>query len=146
MLYVILDCSLGNARNPFRSSTSKKTQQSALAKVLIECGANVNSQDTDNWTPLHFASKFGYLDAARLLLDHGADANALNNNHLTPMNLASSEHGHPEIVQLLLRCGANHDAVDTKSLIGCITNVNSQDTHNQRLLHLAPKFRDREFW
>jgi ankyrin repeat protein len=102
MVYVILNFSFGNVRNPFRTSTLpvEKKERSNLAKVLIEHGANVNSQDTDNWTPLHFASKDGYVDAARLLLDHGADANALDNNNVTPFHLAS-RYGHLEIVQLL---------------------------------------------
>jgi ankyrin repeat protein len=60
-----------------------------LAKVLIEYGANVNSQDMNNQMPLHFASKYGYLDTAQLLLDHGADPNAPDNNNMTPLHLAS---------------------------------------------------------
>jgi ankyrin repeat protein len=95
-------------RNPFGS---REKGCSDLAKALIECGANVNSQDASSQTPLHFASKFGYLDSARLLLDQGADLNALDNNHVTPLHLAS-EHGHLEIVQLLLLRGANHDSRD----------------------------------
>jgi ankyrin repeat protein len=94
-----------------RTSTSGNKERSNLAKVLIELGANVNSQDTDNRTPLHFASKDGYVDAARLILDHGADANALDNDHMTPLHLAS-EWAHLGILQLLLIRGANHDSRD----------------------------------
>jgi ankyrin repeat protein len=97
--------------------TSFTTDFSDLVKVLIECGANVNSQDMNNRTPLHCASEFGYLDTARLLLDHGADANALDNNHVTPIHLAS-QHGYLEIVQLLLLCGADHDCRDKDA---CLT-------------------------
>jgi hypothetical protein len=110
-LYVILDFSLGNTRNPFRSSTLKEKERSDLANVLIKCGTNVNLQDMNNRTPLHFASQFGRHYTARLLLDHGADANALDNNHVTPLHLAS-QHGHLEIVQLLLLRGANLDSRD----------------------------------
>jgi ankyrin repeat protein len=122
-LYVTVDFSLGNARNPFRSWNFELNEKersdlakmcSDLAKVLIECGANVNSQDMNNWTPLHFASKSGYLGTAQLLLDHGADANALDNNHVTPIHLAL-QHGHLEIAQLLLLHGANQDSRDKDS-------------------------------
>jgi ankyrin repeat protein len=88
--------------------TLKIKERSDLAKFFIECGANVNSQDKNNRTPLHFASKYGYLDTVRLLLDHGADLNALDKNNLAPFHLAL-RHKHLEIVQLLLH-GANHDA------------------------------------
>jgi ankyrin repeat protein len=142
-LYGILNFSLGNARIPFRPSIFKEEPReercSDLAKVLIECGANVNSQDMNNSTPLHFASNIGYLDSARLLLDHGADPNALDNNHVTPLHLAS-ERGHLEIVQLLLLHGANHDADVANTLIERVPNVNSQDTNNQMPLHFASKF------
>jgi ankyrin repeat protein len=60
-----------------------------FAKVLIECGANVNLQDVNNQMPLHLASKYGYLDTAQLLLDNGADPNAPDNNNMTPLHLAS---------------------------------------------------------
>jgi ankyrin repeat protein len=114
----------------------KNKERSDLAKVLIECGTNVNSQDVDNRTPLHFASEFGYLDAVRLLLDHGADPNALNKNNLAPFHLAL-RHKHLEIVQLLRLHGANHDPDVAKARV---PNVNSQDTNNQRPLHFASKF------
>jgi ankyrin repeat protein len=102
-------------------STLEKNKRSYLAKVLIERGANINSQDKYKRTPLHFASEFGYLYVALLLLNHGADENALDNNHVTPLHLAS-QHGHLEIVQLLLLRGSNH---------------NSQDKYAQTALHLV---------
>jgi ankyrin repeat protein len=82
---------------------------SACANVLIECGANVNSQDTNNQTPLHLASANGYLKVAQLLLDHGADVEAQDKYEMTSLHLAS-QYGHQEIVRLLLHHGANHDA------------------------------------
>jgi ankyrin repeat protein len=108
--------------NPFRlvcrsalgSSTVENEVLSNLAKVFIEHGANVNLQDTNNKSPLHFALEYGYLDTARLLLDHGADPNALDNDHMTPLHLAS-ERGHLEIVQLLLLRGANRDSRDKEA-------------------------------
>jgi ankyrin repeat protein len=95
---------------PLRWSWSQEEGSCArLAEVLIKCGTNVNSQDTNNQMPLHFASKYGYLVTARLLLNHGADVNALDNNKMTPLHLAS-QYKHLNIVQLLLHHGANHDA------------------------------------
>lgn len=35
------------------------TDNELIANLLIENGANVNSIDTDNWTPLHKSAEFG---------------------------------------------------------------------------------------
>jgi len=45
---------------------------------LLKCGADGNTRDKDNSTPLHEASACGYLDAAQTLLSAGADVNTLD--------------------------------------------------------------------
>jgi len=39
------------------------------AKLLIMCGADINSRDKELWTPLHIASAFSRLDLIQLLLE-----------------------------------------------------------------------------
>ena len=39
------------------------------AKLLITCGADINSRDKELWTPLHIASAFSRLDLIQLLLE-----------------------------------------------------------------------------
>jgi len=60
------------------------------AKLLVECGANVQVQNNNGQTLLHLASKGGYHDTLRLL-GRGADVDAQDGNHSTPLHLASSQ-------------------------------------------------------
>ena len=48
----------------------------AIAKLLIEKGADVNAQGGDYKTALHAASLRGHEAIARLLIEKGADVNA----------------------------------------------------------------------
>jgi len=43
-----------------------------FVRCLIEHGADVNSEDEDNWTALLFAAKEGHDEIVSELLDHGA--------------------------------------------------------------------------
>ncbi len=43
---------------------------------LLLCGAQVNSLDCRNRTPLHLAAWYGHEDTVQLLLEHGADFKA----------------------------------------------------------------------
>jgi len=42
--------------------------QADMMKLLLENGANVDSRDTELWTPLHAAATCGYLQLCRLLI------------------------------------------------------------------------------
>jgi ankyrin repeat protein len=42
--------------------------------MLIECGADLTTQNNYGWTPLHFASQMGHI-----LLEHGANSGAHDN-------------------------------------------------------------------
>eukprot|EP00755_Sulcionema_specki_P002629 Sspe_Gene.118946::Locus_113564_Transcript_1_1_Confidence_1.000_Length_757::g.118946::m.118946 len=46
----------------------------AIARLLIDNGADVNQQDAEHWNALHYACFSGHADIARLLLQHGCDA------------------------------------------------------------------------
>ena len=43
------------------------------AKVLLDCGADVNVQDKYGWTALMMASRWGHTECVKLLIDRGAD-------------------------------------------------------------------------
>jgi ankyrin repeat protein len=75
--------------------------------------ATVNSYAYDGWTPLHLASFFGHLDAARALLDAGADVNAVSRNGLanTPLHAAAAGR-HADVALLLIEWGASGTALD----------------------------------
>ena len=59
-----------------------------LARRLLERGADVNAQNTDNETSLHLASRLQLLEMVGLLLKHGADVDVKNSKGKSPLQLA----------------------------------------------------------
>jgi len=53
---------------------------------LLEHGANLNVQDNDGRTPLHYAVENCHVDVARVLFDHGADPTIRDNEGMTPLD------------------------------------------------------------
>ena len=96
-------------------------------RVLLNHGANVNTENVRGETPLHIVSRGQYdsqddgVSVVQLLLGRGANVNAQDKDHMTPLHLASYS-GKLDIVQVLLRHGAS---VNTKGELG------------QTALHLA---------
>ena len=82
---------------------------------LLESGANPNikdpTYDEDAWTPLLYASSYGFYEVSNLLLDYGADPNIPDDWGQTPLMWASYK-GHEEIVRLLLESGADPNIKD----------------------------------
>jgi len=62
-------------------------------------------------TPLHIATRHGYLDMARLLVKHGAELEARDLRGDTPLHLAS-RFNQVALLEFLLRSGANVNAYD----------------------------------
>jgi ankyrin repeat protein len=77
----------------------------AIMRRLLEHGADPNICDDNHTTPLHRASSYGLLDAARLLLSYGAKVDEKDKEGMTPFELAASE-GHVEMTKLLVEHGA----------------------------------------
>jgi ankyrin repeat protein len=76
-----------------------------MVKEAINNGSDVNETDDEGRTPLHAASKEGYLEIVEILLEQGADKTRLNKEGLLPIHLAA-KNGHESIVALLK--GADH--------------------------------------
>lgn len=75
----------------------------ALAKVLIEKGADVNKT---GWAPLHYAATKGHISIMRLLLQNHAYIDAESPNKTTPLMMASM-YGTFDAVKLLVEEGAD---------------------------------------
>ncbi|KAN0141504.1 Ankyrin repeat-containing domain protein [Lactarius tabidus] len=94
-------------------SRSRHNSQGAhAALVLLERGADVNSQRKNNWTPLHVASYYGNLELIRLLLGYGAKADTECDNGENPLHKVSyGKYKHPEdgvsVAGLLLKHGVD---------------------------------------
>ena len=80
----------------------------AMVTALIEAGADVNSPDPDySHTALFWASAKGNKNSVKLLLAQpGIKLDAINTDGNTAL-MAAAEHGHTEIVEMLLKAGAN---------------------------------------
>ena len=71
-----------------------------VALYLIKAGANINLQDEDLFTPLHFACMFSTMEVIEALLTKGADFNVKNNKMGTALDIAKARNS-PDILALL---------------------------------------------
>ena len=55
---------------------------------LIQAGANVNAEDDEKDTPLHYAVNIGNIDVVKALLKAGADPDAENSRRMNPLMIA----------------------------------------------------------
>ena len=106
------------ARNHEGSSAldlAAKAGHVALIEALIGGGADVNSMDGDGRTALMFAVEANRASAVDALLTAGADAEAhLHGETWTSLH-AAAEDTQAEVVQVLLRHGANVHAEDVEN-------------------------------
>lgn len=49
-----------------------------IYRILLQCGADIDSQDVDGWTPLHAAAHWGHKDACQILSEHLSDMDSKN--------------------------------------------------------------------
>jgi ankyrin repeat protein len=72
----------------------------AVARLLVEAGADPGSVQAGGYTPLHAAAAGGDAALARLLIAHGADPARPADDRRTPADLAR-ERGHPKLAAWL---------------------------------------------
>ena len=80
-------------------------------KVLVELGADKESNDIRLHKPLHKASCKGHIGVMKQLLDHGANIESVNENEEKPLHYAA-EHNQAKAIKLLIERGANIEAED----------------------------------
>ena len=87
-----------------------ETKQVAVARVLIENGANVNATHSLDGTPLHKAAIRGPVEMVELLMKAGADIHARSiRNGPTPLHSAAMS-GNADIVRMLIKAGSKVDS------------------------------------
>ncbi|MDN5216020.1 ankyrin repeat domain-containing protein [Fulvivirgaceae bacterium BMA12] len=79
-----------------------------LMTWLIDNGAEVNYQDRNGYTALHFCGQEQITEVAKILLDHGADPNIKDEHGNSPLWTALfNARGNFEMVKLLRAYGAD---------------------------------------
>ncbi|MHC4556586.1 MAG: ankyrin repeat domain-containing protein [Planctomycetota bacterium] len=116
--------------------------------ALINDGANVNSKDERQSTPLHYAAGAGRKDVVELLIANGADVNAKDTDGNTPGHVALGKRNRP-ILDLLIAKGANFTSIhlsayqgdldEVRSYIEKGTDVNTTDSYGTTSLHYAAR-------
>ena len=85
-------------------------------RALVDAGSDVNAQDNEGNTPLHFAVKRlnrekllarDYEGIVRLLLEKKADVHIVNIAGATPLHTASAFRADPSAVEMLIHAGAD---------------------------------------
>jgi len=103
----------------------------AVARFLIDEGANVNAKEDSGYTPLNRASAGPGQDLGliRRLIDKGADVNAPGPNGRTPLSSAAQS-GNLDVAKLLVAQGADvnasndyHGPINTGDIGGTILQV-----------------------
>jgi ankyrin repeat protein len=78
----------------------------AKVKALIAKGADVNAKG-DGRPALVWAAQNGWIDVVRTLLEAKADVNVRDNLGLTPLERVVDVGGKPELLELLIKAGAD---------------------------------------
>ena len=90
-----------NGNTALMLAAFKHNKHAVLA--LLAKGAIVNRA---GWTALHYSAASGDAEISAILLAHHAVIDAESPSKLTPLMIAARE-GHPQVVELLLRAGAD---------------------------------------
>ncbi|XP_052895042.1 ankyrin repeat family A protein 2 [Anopheles moucheti] len=120
----------------------EKTGQGEITEEQVRAEQAVDTVDSDQFTPLHWACYYGQLAAANILIKCGANVNKRATDMITPILLAGAG-GHNEIVRLLVDKGAvvNHmDIVGNTALMYAAAG-NHPHTCNE-LLNAGASFTD----
>ena len=106
----------------------------SLIRVLLEVGADANTEDGKGDTPLlnhvesHFTDRFDAADVVRTLVNAGADPNVQNRIGNTPLHLAIMYGRTLSYIRVLLEVGADANTEDGKGDTPLLNHVESHFT------------------
>ncbi len=86
-----------------------------VVTLLLEAGADIESQNARGFTAIHFAAWNGSVKVMRILLDWNADMQACTETQETALHLAARKN-HYDTVALLVERGASIQSVNKQGL------------------------------
>jgi ankyrin repeat protein len=89
--------------NPYHDAAKYGVTQLEEAK---KTGADINGQDSDKRTALHYAAKSNNVESVKFLIANGAKLNIQDEDQETPLFIACDE-GFDEVTKVLLEAGAD---------------------------------------
>ena len=111
---------------------SKSIWNIEIPKILIEAGANINTQRESWYNALLISSLNWNLELAKLLIKNWADVNIQTDKGETPLRL-SSRNWHRDIVKLLLENWAIIDKADNSWMTPLMSAVLNWDIDNKKM-------------
>lgn len=85
----------------------------AMARLMVENGAQLGQRDQFGNSELHLAAMKGYADLVRRLIEHGANVHAVNESGRTALYYAA-KHGFRRVADALIAAGAKEsEALET---------------------------------
>ncbi|WP_353283875.1 ankyrin repeat domain-containing protein [Wolbachia endosymbiont (group A) of Lypha dubia] len=97
----------------------------ALGRSILENGEDIDAQDKDGVTPLHWAVADNNKELAKLLIKHGADVDARNRDKHTPLYFAVAN-DNKELAKLLIKYGADRSLIKDEDLIDRLNSMCDQ--------------------
>lgn len=109
---------------------------------LVDCGAATDAFDELSRTPLHYAAENEHYKVALFLLDHGADVNAHDESRAGETALClAAQTDYPEMVELLLRHGADPDIIGWVGLTARLRARRRSDDDGRKISAMIDKYR-----
>jgi ankyrin repeat protein len=94
-------------------SWAARDGQAEVGRLLIGAGASVDTTDSRRWTPLMYAAVNGHAEFVTLLLANGAKPNIREVGGRTALLLTATYGEYPEVLEALLKGGADLNATDS---------------------------------
>ncbi len=111
-----------------------------IIKVLLNNGADINTQVFNGFTPLISASDGNNIEIVKLLLEYGADINKQTGSKGTALILAAVKNN-VEIVKILLEHGADVNIVE---ITGATALDIAEANNNQKIVNLLLEYGSKE--
>ena len=123
---------------------SKNCEKMDAVKLLIKHGANINSKDQDENTPLMYAIYFTDINIVNYLIEKGSDVNAVNLINNTPLMIAFDDDKYKIFRELIIKgCNLNK-FLSIWNNVNKIINLGNESlkTHKHEMFYFARKYNE----